>query len=368
VRLDAAARLELARQGLDGGSVLPEGRRVLIQRNGNVAIDCTDEVHPDTAALVALASRTVGLDIAGIDLVVEDVSRPLGAQGGAVVEVNAGPGLLMHLKPAEGTPRPVGQAIVEHLFPSGDTGRIPIVGITGHRGTTAVARQVAHLLRRSGRRTGVASGDGLLVDGRRVREMDGAHWDTARQVLLNRTIEAAVIENGPRAIAEEGLAYDRCLVGVVTCLDPAATLDDLCIDDAEGLWGVLRTQIDVVLTEGASVLNADDARVADMARLSDGQVILYGRIADSDALAAHLANGRRAVIARGDDVLLAIGAETSALAGLLAGRDPDAVLPAIATGWAIGLTPDALREGIMSFEASPQPRAATPTTPAATAH
>jgi cyanophycin synthetase len=97
-------------------------------------------------------------------------------------------------------------------------------------------------------------------------------------------------------------------------------------------------------------------------------VILYGRIADSDALAAHLANGRRAVIARGDDVLLAIGAETSALAGLLAGRDPDAVLPAIATGWAIGLTPDALREGIMSFEASPQPRAATPTTPAATAH
>jgi cyanophycin synthetase len=368
VRLDAAARLELARQGLDGGSVLPEGRRVLIQRNGNVAIDCTDEVHPDTAALVALASRTVGLDIAGIDLVVEDVSRPLGAQGGAVVEVNAGPGLLMHLKPAEGTPRPVGQAIVEHLFPSGDTGRIPIVGITGHRGTTAVARQVAHLLRRSGRRTGVASGDGLLVDGRRVREVDGAHWDTARQVLLNRTIEAAVIENGPRAIAEEGLAYDRCLVGVVTCLDPAATLDDLCIDDAEGLWGVLRTQIDVVLTEGASVLNADDARVADMARLSDGQVILYGRIADSDALAAHLANGRRAVIARGDDVLLAIGAETSALAGLLAGRDPDAVLPAIATGWAIGLTPDALREGIMSFEASPQPRAATPTTPAATAH
>jgi len=360
VRLDSASRLELARQGLDGDSVLPEGRRLLIQRNGNVAIDCTDEVHPGTAALASLAARTVGLDIAGIDLVAEDISKPLAEQRGALVEVNAGPGLLMHIKPAQGQPRPVGAAIVDHLFPAGDSGRIPIVGITGAQGTTAVARLVAHLLSRTGRRVGVASGDGLIVGGRRLRPTEGGHWATARQVLVNRTVEAAVIENGPRAIAEEGLAYDRCLVGVVTGLDPSATLDDLCIDSADGLFGVLRTQVDVVLSEGAAILNADDERVADMARLSDGQVILYGRDGRSGTLAAHLANGRRAVFSRGDDLVLALGEDESALTGALAGIDPSAALPAAAAAWGMGFTPDAIRAGIESFGTGEAAQAARP--------
>jgi len=355
VRLDSASRLELARQGLDGDSVLPEGRRLLIQRNGNVAIDCTDEVHPDTAAIASLAARTVGLDIAGIDLVAEDVSRPLAAQGGAVVEVNAGPGLLMHLKPAQGQPRPVGVAIVDHLFPAGDSGRIPVVGITGAQGTTAVARLVTHLLGSTGRRVGVASGDGLIVGGRVVRRGDGTRWDAAHQVLLNRTVEAAVIENGPRVIAEEGLAYDRCLVGVVTGLDPQATLEDLCIDSAEGLFGVLRTQVDVVLSDGAAVLNADDERVADMAGLCDGQVILYGRTERGAILSAHRANGRRAVFARGADLVLALGTEETVLAGLLAGTDAAAVLPAAAAAWGLGFAPEAIRRGIESFGAAGSP-------------
>ncbi len=114
---DGAIALDLQRQGLSPDGVPAAGRAVLIQRNGNVAIDCTDEVHPEVAHIVSLAARVVGLDIAGIDVVAEDISRPLHAQGGAIVEVNAGPGLLMHLKPAEGAPRPVGRAIVDHLFP-----------------------------------------------------------------------------------------------------------------------------------------------------------------------------------------------------------------------------------------------------------
>ncbi len=142
VRLDSAARLELKRQGMDASSVPPEGRTVLIQRNGNVAFDVTDRVHPSVAAHAALAARVVGLDIAGVDLVAEDISRPLAEQRGAIVEVNAGPGLLMHIKPAEGTPRPVGRAIVNHLFPESDDdqGRIPVVGVTGTNGKTVVAR------------------------------------------------------------------------------------------------------------------------------------------------------------------------------------------------------------------------------------
>jgi cyanophycin synthetase len=357
VRIDTAARLELARQGLDGGSVLEDGRRVLIQRNGNVAIDCTDEVHPSTARLVALAARVVGLDIAGIDLVAEDISRPLAEQGGAIVEVNAGPGLLMHLRPAEGTPRPVGAAIVDHLFPPGDYGRVPVVGVAGYAKTTEIVRLVAHLMRSTGRRLAVASRDGLSIAGRVLRTGDCTGWDAARGVLMNRTVEAAVFENPPRVMAAEGLAYDRCLVGIVTTLDPQASFPDLHIE-SDGVWGVLRTQVDVVLPEGTAVLNADDARVAEMAELCDGHVILYGRDGGSPTIVAHRGTGRRAAFARGRDVVLADSREEIVLAGLLDGVDPDVVLPAAAAAWAMSMAPESIRAGISSFDAAAAARGA----------
>jgi cyanophycin synthetase len=165
---DGAIILDLQRQGLSPDAVPAAGREVLIQRNGNVSIDCTDQIHPDVDHIVSLAARVVGLDIAGVDVVAQDISRPLHEQGGAIVEVNAGPGLLMHLKPAEGSPRPVGRAICDHLFPQnpdadpGTDGRIPIVGITGSVGNQRVAKLVAWLLHLSGRHTGLASQDGPL--------------------------------------------------------------------------------------------------------------------------------------------------------------------------------------------------------------
>ncbi|MFL6716914.1 MAG: cyanophycin synthetase family protein, partial [Burkholderiaceae bacterium] len=125
--------LQLARQGRSRATVPAAGEKVELQRNGNVAFDVTDRVHPDTAALASLAARVVGLDIAGVDLVVEDISRPLSEQRGAIIEVNAGPGLLAHTKPATGQPQPVGAAIVDHLFGANDDARIPVVGITGSR-------------------------------------------------------------------------------------------------------------------------------------------------------------------------------------------------------------------------------------------
>jgi cyanophycin synthetase len=136
-----------------------------------VAIDCTDSVHPEVAHAATLAARVVGLDIAGIDLVAQDISRPLADQGGAIVEVNAGPGLLMHLKPAEGSPRPVGQAIVDHLFPKPRPRRPrphPVVGVAGTRATpSSPAWWPGCCL--SGRQTGLACRDGLFLDRRRVR-------------------------------------------------------------------------------------------------------------------------------------------------------------------------------------------------------
>lgn len=182
MRLDSAARLEIARQGMTATSVPAAGRNVLIQRSGSVAFDVTDRVHPSVAATVALAARVVGLDVAGVDLVTDDISRPLDQTRGAIVEVNAGPGLLMHLKPADCPPRPVGRSIVDHLFPADDDGRIPIVGVTGTNGKTVVARLVARL----------------------VQKGDCANWAAGRRVLMNRSVDAAVIENDSGVILGQG--------------------------------------------------------------------------------------------------------------------------------------------------------------------
>ncbi|HJV79411.1 cyanophycin synthetase [Noviherbaspirillum sp.] len=356
---DPTVLLVLERQGFGPDSVPPAGQQVLIQRHGNVAFDCTDDVHPSTAAAASLAARIVGLDIAGVDLVTEDISRPLEEQGGAIVEVNAGPGLLMHLKPASGQPRPVGRAIVDHLFPQHDNGRIPIVGVSGSHGKTAVARLVARMLKLRGTHVGLACSDGLIVGERQMSKSDCANWQAAHRVLMNRAVEAAVFENGFRAILAEGLAYDRCQVGVVTNIDPDASLPDLCIEDADQMANVARTQVDIVLPEGVAVLNAADARVADMARLCDGSVIFFSVSPDAAPLAQHRADGGRAVFVRDGQVTLASGAQETPLIALdrlpIAGLDRRAglienILAAAGAGWALDVGTDVLRAVIETFD------------------
>jgi len=359
VRLDSAARLELSRQNYTGDSIPPDGQEVLIQRNGNVAFDVTDTIHPEVAAMASLAARVVGLDIAGIDLVAEDISRPLEAQRGAIVEVNAGPGLLMHLKPAEGKPRPVGRAIIDYLFPQNDSGRIPIVGIAGTNGKTVVARLVSHLLQLSGKHTGLACSDGMFLDRRHVEKGDRANWAAAHRILMNRAIEAAVFENDSGIFLSEGLAYDRCQVGVVTNIDQPDHLGEYDIQTPEQLYKVLRTQIDVVLPTGAAVLNARDPLVADMASLCDGEVIFFALDGTLPVLTSHLHEGGRAVFVRDGQWVLAHGAKEICLASLESvpltrgGRVAfhiENILAALATGWALGLTPDLMQAGIETFD------------------
>jgi len=361
VRIDSAVRVELRHQGFTPESVPPVSTRVLIQRNGNMSLDVTDEVHPAVAARAVLAAKIVGLDIAGIDLVAEDISQPLEAQRGAIVEVNAGPGLMFHLKPTSGPGRPVGQAIVDHLFESGDDGRIPVVGVTGTHGTTRVARLVAHLLHLHGLRTGLACDDGVFVDRRRLNRSGGTPWHRGQDLLLNRSLDAVVIENGLRAILTEGLPYDRCRIGVVTGLDAAAPGRP----DAEEDLRAAGAQVNAARSGGTTILNADDLRAADLARLSDGEVILFGRRDDSPALAEHLARGGRAAFLRGDrviasvdgqDALLADFASCSAAARPHTVHDEHAALAAVAAAWALDLPADLLRTGLSTFawQATPE--------------
>jgi len=366
IGLDSAVRLELQRQGFTPDDVPAAGRKVVVQRIGNLAIDCTDAVHPDTARTVALAARIVGLDIAGVDLVAQDISQPLEAQGGAIVEVNAGPGLLMHLKPAEGKPRPVGQAIVELLFPNGDSGRVPVVGITGARGKTATARLLTHILDLTGQYIGMACSDGIFLNRRQVEtgaRTAKVQWEAARRVLMNRQVQAAVIENGADAILQEGLAYDRCQVGIVLNSAPMADLSHHYVETPEQICNVLRTQVDVVLEGGAAVLNAADAQVADMARLSDGEVIFFARDGELPVLREHGVQGGRAVFIRAGQLVLSEAGHATPflemaslqphrLAGGMASDMADSLLAAVAAAWALGLGTDVIRAGLETFPAA----------------
>ena len=361
IRLDehTTSVLELKRQGLNAESVPEKGRQVLVMRTGNMSMDVTDLVHPDVAAQAVLAARVVGLDIAGVDLVAQDIGKPLGPQGGAIVEVNAGPGLLMHLKPATGQARPVGQAIANHLFQPEHNGRIPVVGILGDGDTTRIAKLLAWLMHLKGWHTGLSCADGLFLNQRQLQAKNGMDWDEAQRLLINRGVQAAVFESNARHLLAQGLPYDRCLLGIVTAMPGAQGLDDLYPGSDEKMPSYIRTQVDVVLPEGAALLNAADPQVAALAAHCDGSVIFYADDEHNEVLQAHRSQGGRTgfwregqlVLAEGRKEHLLLSAQRPAIARLLKNDILQAhdMLVAACAAWALDIGTDLIRAGIKSY-------------------
>ncbi len=357
---DSEIMLDLKRQGLTPESRPQAGQKVLIQVNGNVADDVTDLVHPSVAHAAALAARIVGLDIAGIDLVCEDISRPLEEQRGAIIEVNSSPGLLAHIKPASGQPRNVGKAIVDHLFAQEETGRIPVVGVTGTLGTSLIARLVGCLVHITGKHVGVANGEGLYLDARQVSSRDSTGFEAGQRLLINRTVQTAVFESSARSILSAGLPYDRCQVGIVTDMEGLADVLEFHINDQDALRNVIRSQVDVVLSEGTAVLNAAIDAVAALAELSDGRVIFYALDENNPVVANHRAQGERVVFVRDNRIVLAEGFDTEDVLLDLARippatvKHPDSVLAAVAAAWALGVPSDLICGGLRAFDATPK--------------
>jgi cyanophycin synthetase len=367
IQLDAVGLSVLAEQGFTPESVPPADAKVLIRRNGNLstggtATDVTDRVHPDVAERAVEAARVVGLDVAGVDVVATDVSRPLEEQGGAVVEVNAGPGLRMHLEPSAGTPRPVGEAIVDLLFPPGQTGRIPVVAVTGINGKTTTTRLIAHLLAATGRKVGMTCTDGTYVGGRRTEARDSSGPQSARAVLAHPRVEAAVLETARGGILREGLGFDRCDVAVVTNVGSGDHLGLRGIDNLDGLARVKQVVVAAVAPAGAAVLNAADPLVTAMAPHCPGAVVFFARDPGNPLLNTHRAAGGRAVFARDGVIYLAEGAHKEGLLPL--GRVPltqpagipfqvENVLAATAAAWSLGLPLDVIRTALETFFPSP---------------
>lgn len=339
----------------------------------HTAADVTDQVHPETAAAACLAARVIGLDIAGVDLVAHDIACPLVVQDGAITAVHACPGLLTHLQPASGEPRPVGRAIIDHLFPNGDTGRIPVVGVTGSSGTTEVARLVAEFLRLSGKITGLACADGLFLNRRRIDASDCGNWQSGRRLLMNCSAEAVVIENGADVILGQGLAYDRCQIAVVTRIDPARHFGKYHIDRPEQVFQVFRSQVDVVLRGGVAVLDAADPMMPEMLPLCDGEVILFAIDPTFPAILEHRSRGGRAVFVRGDGLVLGSATDEASLVPLteilLIAEAPsnehlESVLAAVAAAWALGIAHHVIRTGVQTFSPDSNANDGThPTTP-----
>ncbi len=350
--------LELARQGLTPDSVPEAGRQVLVKRTGNMTTDVTDEVHPDVAALAVLSARVVGLDIAGVDVVTSDIRQPL-AQQGVVVEVNAGPSLLMHLNPAEGKARPVGRAIADHLIAPTETGRIPVIGLMGDGDTTRSAKLIAWLLHLKGLYTGLACADGLYMHQRRLPTNKAMDYDQAERLLVNRSVQAAVFESDARRLLTQGLPYDRCQVGIVTRMPKAAPLEDLYPGPDEKIPSYIRTQIDLVLPQGHAVLNAADEAVADLAQYSDGGVIFYAADETQARLSAHRAEGGRVGFWRDGHLILAEGSKEQnvlsiqrpAVARLLKTDtlSQTDMLVAACAAWALDVGADLIRAGVKSY-------------------
>ena len=369
IAVNEASVLYAREQGFEMGAVPPAGTRVFLKRTGNmstggISIDRTDEVHPENAEIAELAARVVGLDIAGIDFICPDISVPVRETGGGIVEVNAAPGFRMHTNPTEGEAQYVAKPVIDMLFPPGSPSRIPIIAVTGSNGKTTTARMIAHVMKGMGRKVGMTSTDGIVVDGRLIRRGDMSGPKSASTVLQNPNVDLAVFEVARGGILREGLGYDRNDVAVVLNV----TGDHLGlggITSMRQLAAVKQVVVEAVPRDGTAVLNADDPLVAAMGRHCSGSVIYFSMDANHEAIRRQASRGRRAVTLEpgrnGEMIVLRSGRKslplvwTHLLPATFEGRARMNVANALAAAgaaWAAGAHLHDIRQGLRTFTTS----------------
>jgi cyanophycin synthetase len=365
-RLAADARTveHLSRNGYTLTSVPPEGELVTLRATANLStggtsIDRTDEMHPDNVTACEMAAGIVGLDVAGIDVLTPDISKPFRDNGAVIIEVNAAPGIRMHTHPGEGRPRNVGAPILDMLYPPGTETTIPIIAVTGTNGKTTTVRLIAHLFRNTGHRVGFTTTDGVYIQNRLVMEGDMTGPFSANIILSNPTIDVAILETARGGILRAGLGFDECDVGVVLNV----TADHLGlrgIQTLEQLADVKAVVPSVVRREGYAVLNADDPLVYAMREKSPADVVLFtmGDATGNRYVAEHVRRGGIAVcVTSGEFVIrrgklaipIAAEHEVPLMLGGAARFQRENVLAAIGATYVRGMRYDDIRAGLLSF-------------------
>ena len=362
IRLDDIAVARLAMQDLTPDSVPSKGQRVILRNNANLstggtATDVTDDVHPEVAARAVAAAQMVGLHICGVDMVAETVLRPLEEQGGGFVEVNAAPGLRMHLAPSYGKPRNVGQAMVDRLFAHGDNGRIPVVAVTGTNGKTTTVRLISHILKTAGQRVGMTDTNGVYINGRQIDSGDCSGPRSARSVLMHPDVDAAVLESARGGMLREGLAFDRCQVAVVTNVGSGDYLGLNYITTVEDLAVLKRVIVLNVADNGTAVLNAADPAVVAMAGMCPGSITYFAQDPHLPVMATHLALGKRGVYVQDGHVVAQEGRfqvrlplkDIPLTQGGAIGFQVENVLASVAAAWGVGTPWETVMKALGNF-------------------
>lgn len=366
LELDAAACMTLAKQSLTAAAVPDCGQVVYIRDNANLsagatANDITDIIHPETICQVERAVRLIGLDVAGVDLVVPDISEPLTVGYGAIIEINAAPGLRMHLHPSSGVARDIGAAIVDYLFPDGDDGRIPIIAITGTNGKTTVTRLIAHTFRRAGFKTGMATSDGIYVDNECIVKGDTTGPASTSMVLADPIVEVAVLEVARGGIIRGGLGYDFANVGIITNITEDHIGQD-GIEDLDDLAYIKSLIIETVHADGIALLNADDRRVAALKARAKAKIVYFSTQSDNITVRRHLGEGGKACFVKNDIIYLAEGKTEQALIKVsdipitlkgVANHNIQNAVIAAAACWSQGLSIGDIRSGLTDFCENP---------------
>jgi cyanophycin synthetase len=314
IPLDDLALQVLASQGYGLDDVLPEAASVDLRGNANLstggtAEDVTDLLPEETRDICIRAARTIGLDVAGIDIVCQDIAQPLREQRGGIIEVNAAPGIRMHQYPSRGTPRDAGAAIVEALFGE-DDGRIPVIAVTGTNGKTTTTLLIDHAARTAGMRTGVTTTEGVFIDGQQIASGDCTGYRSARSVLTSPDVDIAVLETARGGILKRGLAWDHCDVAVVLNVSG----DHLGLDGIDTVEDLARVKFVIAgLARRAVVLNAEDDHCVAMAGKVDVEVLYFALDPDNPVLLRHLEKGGRGVYLQDNTIVLANGARHEAL-------------------------------------------------------
>ncbi len=362
IRFDDIALARLAEQGYTADSVPERGVRVVLRNNANLstggsATDVTDDVHPELAAAAVAAAQTVGLDIAGIDVVCDTMLKPLEEQGGGIVEVNAAPGLRMHLDPSFGKGRPVGEAIVGMMYPDSDNGRIPVVAVTGTNGKTTTSRLIGRIFEANGLRVGMTSTDGIYVQNQRIDDGDCSGPRSARNVLAHPDVDAAVLETARGGLLREGLGFDMCDVAVVTNIGLGDHLGLNYITTVHDLAVIKRVIVQNVAPTGTAVLNAADPVVAAMAPHCPGHVCFFAVDPTHPVLATHRAQGKRVLYVEQGDIVCGEGRRKHRIPlsrvpltrnGTI-GFQIENVMAAVATAWALGYDWETVERALAGF-------------------
>jgi len=365
IQVDRISMQILERKGYDLDTVLKDGEICYLRytanlSTGGIAIDRTDEIHPENLWMAERVAKMIGLDICGIDVVTSDISQPLRDNDGVIVEVNAAPGFRMHVCPSQGLPRNVAAPVMEMLFPSGTPSRIPILAITGTNGKTTTTRLLAHIYKQTGKTIGYTTTDGTYIGDFIVEKGDNTGPQSAELILKDPTVEVAVLETARGGILRSGLAFDRCDVGVVlnVSADHLGIGDIDTIEQMATLKSVLAESVD---PKGYAILNAEDPLVVKMAKRVKSQIAYFSMDPENEVLQNHVRNGGLAAvyengylsIIKGDWTLRIEQAVNVPLT--MAGLAPFMIANALAAALAAysnGVPIEQIRSGLATFEAS----------------